>query len=120
LVRNERGGIVGSTTYSRVWEDACQLAFTPAQAASPLAARRSPLAARRAARRPTPRSALHVARRRNSAPEVAKRAGNPVEVLLRRYAGCLDNEAESVNRRIERASRDDIPSEIDHRLSKQA
>lgn len=31
------------------------------------------------------------------------RAGNSVEVLVRRYAGCLDNQEELVNRRIERA-----------------
>ena len=56
LFRNERGGIVGSTTYSRVWEEARQLAFTPAQAASPLAGR--PL-------RSAPRRPLYMAQRRN-------------------------------------------------------
>jgi integrase len=39
LFRNERDGIFGSTTYSRVWEKARRLAFTPAQVASPLAGR---------------------------------------------------------------------------------
>lgn len=39
VFRNERGAI-GSTTYSRVWEEARHLAFTPAQAESPLAGRR--------------------------------------------------------------------------------
>jgi hypothetical protein len=38
--------------------------------------------------------------------EVSKRAGSTVEVLLRRYAGCLDNQADSINRRIEQALRD--------------
>lgn len=33
----------------------------------------------------------------------AKRAGDSVEVLLRRYAGGLDNQAELINRRIEQA-----------------
>lgn len=35
--------------------------------------------------------------------EVSRRAGNSVEVLLRRYAGCLDNQEEFINRRIEHA-----------------
>jgi len=30
LFRNERDGIIGSTTYSRVWEEARRLAFTAA------------------------------------------------------------------------------------------
>jgi hypothetical protein len=34
---------------------------------------------------------------------VAKRAGNSVEVLLRRYAGSIDNQADAVNRQIEEA-----------------
>jgi hypothetical protein len=45
--------------------------------------------------------------------EVAKRAGNSVEVLLRRYAGCLENQAESVNRRIEQAMDNDMSPEIE-------
>ncbi len=39
--------------------------------------------------------------------EVAKRAGNSVEVLLRRYAGCLDNQEDAVNRQIEEALDED-------------
>lgn len=39
LFRNERGGILGASTYSRAWEEARQLAFTPAQVESPLAGR---------------------------------------------------------------------------------
>ncbi|WP_371676657.1 hypothetical protein [Streptomyces sp. NBC_01276] len=34
-------------------------------------------------------------------PEVAERAGNSVEVLLSRYAKCLDGRQEVANRRIE-------------------
>jgi integrase len=94
LFRNERGGIIGSTTYSRVWEEARQLAFMSAQVASPLAGR--PYDLRHAA--------LTTWLNAGIAPgDVAKRAGNSVEVLLRRYAGCLDNQAETINRRIERA-----------------
>jgi integrase len=100
LFRNERGGIIGSTTYSRVWEEARRLALTPDQAASPLAGR--PYDLRHAALTTWLNAGTPPA-------EVAKRAGNSVEVLLRRYAGCLDNQAESVNRRIEQAMRDMSP-----------
>ena len=45
--------------------------------------------------------------------EVAKGAGNSVEVLLRRYAGCLDNQEDAVNRQIEEAldEEDQAPEE---------
>jgi len=42
LFTNERGGVVGSSTYFRVWQEARALALPPAVLASPLAARRSP------------------------------------------------------------------------------
>jgi hypothetical protein len=38
-----------------------------------------------------------------SAPEVANRAGNGVDVLLKVYAKCIDGEAEIASRRIEDA-----------------
>jgi integrase len=91
LFRNERGGIVGSTTFSRVWEEARQLAFQPAQVKSPLAGR--PYDLRHAALSIWLNAGV-------SPPEVAKRADNSVEVLLKRYAGCLDNQEDEVNRRI--------------------
>jgi integrase len=94
LFRNERDGIIGSTTYSRVWEEARRLAFTPAQVASPLAGR--PYDLRHAALTTWLNAGIPPG-------EVSKRAGNSVEVLLRRYAGCLDQQTEIVNRRIERA-----------------
>lgn len=99
LFRNERGAIIGSTTYSRVWEEARHLAFTPAQVESPLAGR--PYDLRHAALSTWLNAGISPA-------EVSKRAGNSVEVLLRRYAGCLDNQEEFVNRRIERAL-DEMP-----------
>jgi len=34
LFRNERDGIIGSTTYSKVWEEARRPAFTPASTAA--------------------------------------------------------------------------------------
>jgi integrase len=94
LFRNERDGILGSTTYSRAWEEARQFAFTPTQVQSPLAGR--PYDLRHAALSTWLNAGI-------SAAEVSRRAGNSVEVLLRRYAGCLDNQEEAVNRRIERA-----------------
>jgi hypothetical protein len=39
LFRTERDGILGSTTYSRAWEEARNLVFTPTQVESPLAGR---------------------------------------------------------------------------------
>ncbi|MFG2136012.1 hypothetical protein [Streptomyces sp. NPDC048650] len=36
-------------------------------------------------------------------PEAAKRAGNSVEVMRRRYEGCIDGQEEEHNRKIERA-----------------
>lgn len=69
LFRNERNGIIGSTTYSRVWEQARQLALTPAQVASTLAGR--PYDLRHAALT----TWLNVG---ISPGEVSKRAGNTV------------------------------------------
>jgi integrase len=104
IFRNERGGIIGSTTFSRVWEEARQLAFTPAQVASPLAGR--PYDLRHAALSTWLNAGISPA-------EVSRRARNSVEVLLRRYAGCLDNQEAAVNRRIEDAMDDDVPPEDD-------
>ena len=94
LFRNERGGILGASTYSRAWEEARRLAFTPAQVESPLAGR--PYDLRHAALSTWLNAGISPA-------DVAKRAGNSVEVLLKRYAGCLDGQDDSINRRIERA-----------------
>jgi integrase len=94
LFRNERGGIVGSTTFSRAWEEARKPAFTPSQVESPLAGR--PYDLRHAALTTWLNAGVNPA-------EVANRAGNSVEVLLKRYAGCLNNQERSVNRRSERA-----------------
>lgn len=92
LFFNERRGILGSTTYSRAWEEARHLALTPAQAASPLAGR--PYDLRHAALTTWLNAAVPPA-------EVAKRAGNSVEVLLKRYAGCIDGQQDAINKRIE-------------------
>jgi integrase len=91
LFRSERGGVVASTAYTEVWQEARTLALTPAQVASPLA--RRPYDLRHAA----------VSLWLNGgvpAPEVAVRAGHGVDVLLRVYAKCIDGQEDIVNQRI--------------------
>ncbi|MFE1885886.1 hypothetical protein [Streptomyces diastatochromogenes] len=74
---NERGGVVGSSTYDRVWHEARELALPPEQVNSPLAKR--PYDARHSALTGWLNAGLDPV-------EVAGRAGNSVEVLLARYA----------------------------------
>ena len=91
LFRQPNGRIVGSSTYSQVWQAARQIAFIPAQVASPLAGR--PYDLRHAA----------VSLWLNAgvpAPTVARRAGHSVEVLLRVYVNCIDGDEEMANQRI--------------------
>ncbi|SEK30999.1 tyrosine-type recombinase/integrase [Nonomuraea pusilla] len=88
------GGTYSSSAYSYVWQEARRLALTPAQVASSLAAR--PYDLRHAA----------VSLWLNAgvpAPEVAKRAGHSVDVLLRVYAKCIDGEQDHVNSKIHSA-----------------
>jgi integrase len=92
LFRSERGNPVASSTYFHVWDDARHLALTPAKADSPLA--RRPYDLRHAA----------VSLWLNAgvpATEVAERAGHSVDVLLKRYAKCIDGQTATVNRRID-------------------
>ncbi|WP_204358611.1 tyrosine-type recombinase/integrase [Streptosporangium sp. 'caverna'] len=91
LFRSERGGVIGSTAYTEVWQEARALALTPAQIASPLA--RRPYDLRHAA----VSLWLNVG---VSVPDVAERAGHGVDVLLRIYAKCLDGHKEIANQRI--------------------
>ncbi|MEV1200281.1 tyrosine-type recombinase/integrase [Microbispora rosea] len=91
IFRSERGGVVASTAYAEVWQDARLLAFTPAQVASPLA--RRPYDLRHAAVSLWLNAGV-------SAPDVAERAGHSVDVLLRVYAKCLDGQQEIANQRI--------------------
>ncbi|MBB5134191.1 integrase [Thermocatellispora tengchongensis] len=91
LFRTETGGSYSSSAYSYVWQETRKLALTPAQVASSLAAR--PYDLRHAA----------VSLWLNAgvpAPEVAKRAGHSVDVLLRVYAKCLDGQQEHINGKI--------------------
>ncbi|MFF7046153.1 tyrosine-type recombinase/integrase [Streptomyces massasporeus] len=97
LFTNERGGVVGSSTYYRVWQEARALALPPAAVASPLAARPYDLR----------HSALSTWLNSGVDPtEVAERAGNSVEVLLSRYAKCIDGRQEIANRKIDELLRE--------------
>lgn len=92
LFFNERGGLVGSSTYWRVWNEARELALPPEVVASPLGARPYDLR----------HSALSTWLNAGVDPtEVAERAGNSVEVLLKRYAACIAGRHDVANRRID-------------------
>ncbi|WP_440104171.1 tyrosine-type recombinase/integrase [Streptosporangium sp. H16] len=91
IFRSERGGVIASTAYTEVWQDARALALTPAQVASPLG--RRPYDLRHAAVSLWLNAGV-------SAPDVAERAGHGVDVLLRVYAKCLDGQKEIANKRI--------------------
>jgi integrase len=93
LFRSPNGAVVGSGTYSRVWEEARRYALVPGQVDSLLAGR--PYDLRHAA----------VSLWLNGgvpATEVAVRAGHSVDVLLKVYAKCIYGERDSVNRKIDR------------------
>ncbi|MEU7185248.1 site-specific integrase [Streptomyces sp. NPDC045369] len=97
LFFNERGGIVGSSTYDRVWHEARELALPPDLARSPLVARPYDLR----------HSALSTWLNADVDPtEVAERAGNSVEVLMTRYAKCLYARQAIANQCIDRLLRE--------------
>jgi integrase len=92
LFYSEGGGVVASSTYWRAWQEARTLALPPTAVASPLARRPYDLR----------HSALSTWLNAGVDPtEVAERAGNSVEVLLGRYAKCIDGRQEIANRKIE-------------------
>jgi integrase len=91
LFFNERGGIVGPSTYDRVWHEARTFGLPPELVDSPLVARPYDLR----------HSALSTWLNAGVDPtEVAERAGNSVEVLLTRYAKCMYGRAVIANQRI--------------------
>lgn len=96
LFQSARGGYLPEADYGRIWKAARQAVLSPAQVASPLAGR--PYDLRHAAVTLWLNGGV-------PAPEVAARAGQGVEVLLRVYAGCIDGEELVVNTRIEHALR---------------
>lgn len=92
LFFNERGGILASSTYTRVWHEAREPALPPGLLSTPLAARPYDLR----------HSALSTWLNAGVDPtEVAERAGNSVEVLLTKHAKCLYGRAAIANQRIE-------------------
>lgn len=98
LFSGGRGGPLSESIYGRVWQMARDKALTPAQVASPLAGRPYDLR----------HSGITLALNAGvPAPEVARRAGHGVDVLLRVYAGCIDGHEQIWNGRIDDALKDD-------------
>jgi integrase len=98
LFRSPNGGVVGSATYSKVWDEARRYALTPGQVESPLAGR--PYDLRHAAVSLWLNGGVQPT-------EIAARAGHSVDVLLKVYAKCIYGERDAVNRKIERLYGDD-------------
>ncbi|MGW3732514.1 tyrosine-type recombinase/integrase [Streptomyces sp. NPDC005148] len=94
LFANERGGVLGSTSYWRVWQEARPYALPPDKTDSPLAHR--PYDLRHTCITNWLNAGVPVA-------EVSRRAGNSPEVVHRRYAGCIDGHEELNNRKIEKS-----------------
>ncbi|MFG2971576.1 tyrosine-type recombinase/integrase [Streptomyces sp. NPDC048331] len=94
LFANERGGVLGTSSYWRVWQEARAFALPPDRAASPLA--RRPYDLRHTCITNWLNAGVPVA-------EVARRAGNSPEVIHRRYEGCIDGHEELNNAKIAKA-----------------
>ncbi|MFE6806642.1 hypothetical protein [Streptomyces sp. NPDC057696] len=95
---NERGGVVGSSSYWRAWEEARRYVLPSDRVESPLAGR--------------PYGLCHacITRRRNAGvpiAEVARRVGNSPEVIHRRYHGCIDGHEEAANLKIAKLREED-------------
>ena len=86
--------MVSESSYGRTWRQAREKALTSAQVRSPLAAR--PYDLRHSG--VTLQLSAGV-----PAPEVARRAGHGVAVLLRVYAGCIEGHDQLWNSRIDDA-----------------
>ncbi|WP_306303458.1 tyrosine-type recombinase/integrase [Streptomyces sp. TP-A0874] len=91
---NERGGVLGTSSYWRVWQEARPIALPPDKVDSPLAQR--PYDLRHTCITNWLNAGVPVA-------EVARRAGNSPEVIHRRYEGCIDGHEEVNNKKIEKA-----------------
>ncbi|MEW2165153.1 hypothetical protein AB0912_19495 [Streptomyces sp. NPDC007084] len=92
LFTNERGGLVGSSTYWRVWRDAREYALSPDLQASILGGR--PYDLRHTCITTWLNAGVPVA-------EVARRVGNSPEVIHRVYEGCIYGQEAAMNKRIE-------------------
>lgn len=105
LFRTALSGDVTRSAYYRAWTQARALALPPQVAASPVAGR--PYDLRHAGVTLWLNSGM-------PAPEVARRAGHSVDVLLRIYAGCIDGGEGSANRRVEEALGGSAPDPHTH------
>ncbi|CAG6397441.1 site-specific integrase [Streptomyces cocklensis] len=95
---NERGDVVGSSTYWPAWEDARPYALQPDRVDSPLAGR--PYDLRHACITQWLNAGVPIA-------EVARRVGNSPEVIHRRYHGCIDGHEEAANAKIAKSLEED-------------
>ncbi|MGW7364632.1 tyrosine-type recombinase/integrase [Streptomyces sp. NPDC054841] len=93
LFTNERGGLVGSSTYWRVWRDAREYALPPDLQASILGGR--PYDLRHTCITTWLNAGVPVA-------EVSRRVGNSPEVIHRVYEGCIYGQEEAMNKKIEK------------------
>ncbi|MEU8640380.1 MULTISPECIES: site-specific integrase [unclassified Streptomyces] len=91
---NERGEVLGTSSYWRVWQESRPIALPPDKVDSPLAHR--PYDLRHTCITNWLNAGVPVA-------EVARRAGNSPEVIHRRYEGCIDGHEEVNNKKIEKA-----------------
>jgi integrase len=99
LFWSPRGGPLAAAVYGRAWRAARRDALTPAEAASPLAAR--PYDLRHAAVSTWLNAGV-------PATQVAEWAGHSVHVLLRVYAKCILGQEEAARRRIDAVLRDGL------------
>lgn len=99
LLYGRRGAMLSESICGRIWQQARRNALTQAQVASPLAARPYDLR----------HSGITLSLNAGvPAPEVARRAGHGVAVLLRVYARCIDGHETLWNQRIDEALADGI------------
>ncbi|MFF3647355.1 tyrosine-type recombinase/integrase [Streptomyces sp. NPDC002181] len=92
LFTNERLGLVGSSTYWRVWRDAREYALSPDLQTSILGGR--PYDLRHTCITTWLNAGVPVA-------EVARRVGNSPEVIHRVYEGCIYGQEDAMNKKIE-------------------
>lgn len=104
VFRGPRGGTIADSTYLPYFHKARAAAFTPEEAASPLAG--TPYALRHAAVSTWLNAGV-------PATQVAEWAGHTVEVLLRMYAKCIAGQDQEAKRRILEATASDpeLPDE---------
>lgn len=110
LFRTATSGDYSRSAYYRAWETARGYGLPPEVAASPVAGR--PYDLRHAGVTLWLNSGM-------PAPEVARRAGHGVDVLLRIYAGCIDGAESTVNRGVDAALAEDASQGDQHGAKEQ-